>query len=56
MADDHREADGTEVLSFAQAQRAVLANAKFRAEAASGKHYTVTDVVADYIEYLRAHR
>lgn len=56
MADDHREADGTEVLSFAQAQRAVLANAKFRAEAASGKHYTVADGVADYIEYLRTHR
>lgn len=55
-ADDHREADGVEVLSFAQAQRAVLSNAKFRAEQASGKHYTVADAVRDYIEYLRAHR
>lgn len=34
----------------------MLSDAKFRAEAASGKHYTVADAVADYIEYLSTHR
>lgn len=54
-ADDNREADGVEVLTFAQAQRKILADAKHEAEAASGKHYTVADAVADYVAYLRDH-
>ncbi len=54
-ADDNREADGVEVLTFAQAQRLVLADAKHQAEAVSGKHYTVADAAADYVSYLRDH-
>ncbi len=55
-ADDHRDADGVEVLDFGQAQRKVLAEAHHKALHASGKLYTVADAVADYIDYLRAHR
>lgn len=55
-ADDHRDADGTEVLSFGQAQRKALTDAKFAAERASGRHYTVADAVTDYVTYLQAHR
>src|SRR4026207_68800 len=40
-ADDSRDADGREVLSFAQAQRKALSEAQHLAERASGKHYTV---------------
>lgn len=56
IADDYREADGVEVLNFAQAQRAVLSDAKLQAEKASGKHYTIADAIHDYIDYLRAHK
>jgi integrase len=55
-ADDHRDADGAEVLSFAQAQRKVLAEAKHDALHASGQLYSVADAVADYLEYQRTHR
>jgi integrase len=55
-ADDNRDADGVEVLNFAQAQRKVMADAKVRADQSSGKLYTVADAVTDYIDYLRAHR
>lgn len=55
-ADDHRDADGTEVLDFGQAQRKVLSDAKVSAEQASGKLYTVGDAVADYTDYLSTHR
>lgn len=54
--DDHRDADGTEVLSFSQAQRKALEAAKHDAEAASGKLYTVADAAADYLDYLRTHK
>jgi integrase len=55
-ADDHRDADGVEVLDFGQAQRKLLADAKQGALAASGQLYTVADAVADYVQYLRTHR
>src|SRR5688572_6472086 len=55
-ADDHRDADGAEVLDFGQAQRKALANAKVDAERASGRSYTVADAAADYLDFLRAHR
>lgn len=55
-ADDNREADGVEVLSFAQAQRKLLTEAKFQAEADSGKHYSVKDAVDDYVGWLRDHK
>jgi integrase len=55
-SDDHRDADGAEVLDFAQAQRKVLAGAKRAAEEASGQYYTVADAVRDYLDYIRAHR
>lgn len=55
-ADDHRDADGTEALDFGQAQRKVLAEAHQKAMHTSGKLYTVADAVADYLDYLRAHR
>lgn len=52
-ADDARDADGADVLDFGQAQRAVLATAKADAENVSGKHYTVRQAIADYVEHLR---
>jgi integrase len=55
-ADDYRDADGSEVIDFAQAQRKVLADAKHAALQASGQLYTVADAVADYLAYLRTHR
>jgi integrase len=54
--DDHRDADGTEVLDFGQVQRKALAEAKVDAGRASGRSYTVADAAADYLSFLRAHR
>ena len=54
--DDSRDADGTEVLNFAQAQRKVLLGAHAGAERSSGRNYTVADAVSDYLDYLRSHR
>lgn len=54
-ADDSRDADGTEVLSFSQAQRRALSEAQHQAERAGGKHYTVAEAVAEYLDYLGAH-
>ncbi|HEY4367103.1 MAG TPA: site-specific integrase [Steroidobacteraceae bacterium] len=55
-ADDNREADGVEVLTFAQAQRKIMAEAKHGAEAASGKHYAIADAVSDYVTWARNNR
>lgn len=55
-ADDHRDADGADVLDFGQAQRKVLAEAHQKSMHASGKLYTVADAVADYVGFLRHHR
>lgn len=55
-ADDSRDADGAEVLNFAQAQRKVLLEAHAGAERASGRNYAVSDAVSDYLDYLRSHR
>lgn len=55
-ADDFRDADGTDVLAFSQAQRKLLAEAQHNALRASGQLYAVADAVADYMDYLRAHR
>jgi integrase len=54
-ADDSRDADGHEVLSFAQAQRKALVDAQREAERAGGKHYTVADAVVEYLDYLNSH-
>lgn len=54
-ADDSRDADGHEVLSFAQAQRKALVEAQREAERAGGKHYTVADAVVEYLDYLSSH-
>ena len=54
-ADDARDADGQEVLSFSQAQRRALQEAHRAAEVADGKHYTVADAVGEYLDYLEAH-
>ncbi len=54
-ADDSRDADGREVLSFAQAQRKALVEAQREAERAGGKHDTVADAVAEYLDYLTSH-
>jgi integrase len=51
IADDHGDADGVTVLSFAQAQRAVLD----RKPKPDGP-ITVCGAIADYIEFLRHHR
>lgn len=53
-ADDNRDADGVDVLDFGQAQRKLLTEERDRAERGSGKHYTVADAVADYVDYLQA--
>lgn len=55
-ADDHRDADGADVLDFAQAQRKLLAEAHQEALRATGQLYTVADAVKDYIDYLHQHR
>jgi len=54
-ADDSRDADGNEVLSFAQAQRKALVEAQREAERAGGKHHTVADAVTEYLDYLNSH-
>jgi integrase len=55
-ADDNRDADGADVMDFGQAQRRLLDDARQGALQASGQLYTVADAVADYLEYMRAHR
>ena len=56
LADDHRAADGREVLDFGQAQRKILSEAEQLARDASGQHYTVRDAVVDYVAWLHRHR
>jgi integrase len=56
LADDHRDADGAEVLTFAQAQRRLLEKAHAQALEASGERYTVADAVRDYVDFIRRHR
>jgi integrase len=56
MADDYRDADGKEVLTFAQAQRKILVDAHTGALRASGHLDTVSDVVQKYVEFQRTHR
>lgn len=54
-ADDFRDADGANVLDFAQAQRKLLTEAHQEALQASGQLHTVADAAADYVDYLRGH-
>ena len=56
LADDHRDADGVEVLTFAQAQRRLLEQAHNQALETSGERCTVADAVRDYVEFMRRHR
>lgn len=56
LADDHRDADGTEVLDFAQVQRKILTEAGEQALDASGQRYKMADAVRDYLDWLRRHR
>jgi integrase len=56
IADDHRDADGMEVLTFSQAQRQLLEDAQEKALEASGERYTVADAVRDYLVFLHRHR
>lgn len=56
LADDHREADGAEVLTFSQAQRQLLEKAHEQALDASGQRYTVADAVRDYVDWCRRER
>ena len=56
LADDHRKADGAEVLDFGQAQRKILNDAAVQAIEASGQNYTVREAVADYVEWLHRNR
>ncbi|MGA7540614.1 MAG: site-specific integrase [Steroidobacteraceae bacterium] len=55
-ADDHRKADGAEVLDFGQAQRRILSKAEEQALDASGQRYTVADAVRDYLDWLHRNR
>jgi integrase len=56
LADDHRKADGAEVLDFGQAQRKILAEAEERAIDGSGQRYTVAEAVRDYVDWLHCNR
>src|SRR6185437_10053734 len=56
LADDHRDADGGEVLTFAQAQRKLLEQAHSQAAEVSGERYTVAHAVHDYVEFMHRHR
>ena len=56
LADDHRKADGVEVLDFGQAQRKILSEAEEQAMDASGQRYTVADAVRDYVDWLHRNR
>ena len=56
LADDGRDADGTEVLTFAQAQRRALSEATQAALQSSGQLYTVADAVRDYLEFQRTYK
>jgi integrase len=55
-ADDNRSADGTDVLSFGQAQRKLLAETREGALRASGQLYSISDAVTDYITWQKTHR
>ncbi len=66
-ADDHRDADGSAVLSFAQAQeharswfaakeRELAADAEDEPALASGEAYTVARCMDDYLRWYQAHR
>jgi len=54
IADDHRDADGVEVLNYFQAQDHV--RTKAGREAIQKAKYTVGDAMADYLEWFKAHR
>lgn len=61
LADDHRDANGIDVLTFAEAQKAaaVWADAETRRERgmeAPAGPYTVTNACGDYLDWMRAHR
>jgi hypothetical protein len=61
QADDYREANGLDVLTFADAQRAAARwhDERLRAELGvsdPGKPYTVADACADYLAWYREHR
>ena len=56
LADDHRKADGAEVLDFGQAQRRILSEAEEQALDASGQRYTVAEAVRDYLDWMRRTR
>jgi hypothetical protein len=56
LADDHRDADASEVLTFGQAQRQLLEQAHSQAVEVSGERYTVADAVRDYVEFMHRHR
>jgi integrase len=55
-ADDYQDADGVEVLSFAQAQQTALQHARTATETDAGLHYTVDDAVRDYLQHQHLHR
>ena len=54
IADDHREADGIEVLDYFQAQDRV--REKSGKEIIQKARYTVGRAMADYLEWFKAHR
>ena len=55
-ADDHAEADGELVLTFAQAQQKAMTAMQARATRRKGTGYTVSDACDDYIEWYASHR
>ena len=50
LADDFADADGTEILSFSQAQQA----ARAKPEQSSPGPYTVADATSDYLRFLKS--
>ena len=56
VADDHGEADGAGVLSYAQAQRRALEFVERPAAGGDPSAYTVGEATADYLDWFQAHR
>ena len=55
-ADDFQDANGIDVLSYAQAHRLTLDRANATVKRDAGQSYTVADAMADYLAWFKAHR
>ena len=53
-ADDHADADGDQILTFAQAQKKAQGDLRARSMARSGKRLKVRDAIKEYLEWYEA--